>query len=345
MKLRCLLPLVPLAPLVLAASICLAETIGFDSLVAAERGFARVSAERGMRAAFLEHLASDGIVFRPGPLNGMRVWQSRGESRAVLAWTPAYAELSGAGDLGFSSGPWTFAGSKDAAPSAFGEFVSVWRRGGDGAWKVALDIGISHADPATALDHVTLTAGPAHAAPEGVRLHSWDAGVSVQHGSVGVGFGTNGAGIGVISGGLGVGISTGATGSRGDQLWRRTAHEKNRLMSAERTFGFTARSKGWQSAYRAVAAADLRVYREGHTPLLGPEAAIERHAAAPTTREWQTVGHDIAASWDLGYTYGIAISRPRGARPDTASWTHLWRKNGANEWRMAMDIEAPFPKR
>src|SRR5258706_7307629 len=38
-----------------------------ETLFNAERAFAHDSTERGIRAAFLEHFATDGIDFRPGP--------------------------------------------------------------------------------------------------------------------------------------------------------------------------------------------------------------------------------------------------------------------------------------
>ena len=53
------------------------------------------------------------------------------------------------------------------------------------------------------------------------------------------------------SGGFGVGLASGGMDSRGDVLWRRMAHEKNRLMSAERTLAFMARTKGWARAYQS----------------------------------------------------------------------------------------------
>ena len=41
-----------------------------QAMVAAERKFYQTGQEKGTRAAFLTFLADDGIVFRPGPLNG-----------------------------------------------------------------------------------------------------------------------------------------------------------------------------------------------------------------------------------------------------------------------------------
>jgi hypothetical protein len=174
----------------------------------------------------------------------------------------------------------------------------------------------------------------------------------VRSGNVGAGIGSGGVGIGVGSGGLGVGVGFGGGGirSRRDYVWRRTAHEKNTLMGAERTFAFDARKHGWERAYRLSAADDLRYYRNASVPALGHDAAIAGNAGVPAAREWITRGHAVARSWDLGYTYGLAISRPgptapRGARPDTASFAHLWRKDDAGRWRLMLDIEVPFPER
>ena len=152
-------------------------------------------------------------------------------------------------------------------------------------------------------------------------------------------------GIGVGSGGFGFGLGTGGTVSRRDMEWRRTANEKNRLMSAERKLGFEARNRGWASAYQAVAARDHRTYRETRAPALGIETAIEWSAQVPRNREWLPRGHAVSPSWDLGYAYGLAIARPARGRPDTTSYVHLWRKDDAGEWRLMLDIENPHPRR
>ena len=44
------------------------------SLVEAERAFSRLSAEKGIRTAFLANLAPDSIVFRPLPVSGRKVY-------------------------------------------------------------------------------------------------------------------------------------------------------------------------------------------------------------------------------------------------------------------------------
>ena len=142
---------------ILSAFVCLGLALGargvraeqmpadVASLVAAERAFAKMSVAVSMRDAFLANLADDGLVFRPGPVNGKELWRDRPASAAVLSWEPGYAEVAEGGDIGFTTGPWEFRPDRDSEAVAFGHYVSVWRRAGNGPWKVVADIGIDHA--------------------------------------------------------------------------------------------------------------------------------------------------------------------------------------------------------
>jgi ketosteroid isomerase-like protein len=323
----------------------------FDSLVAAERAFARAAAERSIRSAFVEHLEDGAVLFQPGPVDGRAAHRARAETPARLSWAPAFAEVSGAGDMGFTTGPWTWSADRDQPPAAFGQFVSVWRRAAGGPWRVALDTGISHDDPGLAIDRVEVTRGPIHEPPD---TNAWKrpwVGVGVAAGSggsgVGVGVGTGGFSAGAGTGGLGAAVGFGTAGlrSRREYEWRRTAHEKHRLMSAERHFAFVAQGKGWGTAYAQLAAKDVRHLREGRRPSIGPDSAAARCAGVPGRRTWLPRGHGVAASWDLGYAYGLVVTARRGSRPDTAGYTHLWRQDDAGAWRMMLDVENPFPRR
>ena len=143
-----------------------AAPTALDSLVAAERAFATMSAEKGVRDAFVEFLAVDGVIFRPLATNGRKVWESRGPVAATLVWEPVFAEVSAAGDLGYTTGPWELRPNNPQQPTGYGHYVSVWQRQPDGAWRVAVDIGISHAQPARGLGNVDFVPGPLHATPQ-----------------------------------------------------------------------------------------------------------------------------------------------------------------------------------
>lgn len=125
------------------------RTPDLDSLVQSERAFSRMSVEKGMRNAFLTFLADDAIVFRPLPANGKKVWEARGPVAGTLIWEPAFAEVSAAGDLGYTTGPWEFRPPEEQQdrPVAHGHFISVWRKQPADDWKVVLDIGCNHEKP------------------------------------------------------------------------------------------------------------------------------------------------------------------------------------------------------
>jgi ketosteroid isomerase-like protein len=114
------------------------------AVVEMEHAFAKAAATRGTRDAFIEFLADDGIVFQPGPVNGKKFWTARERRKGLLSWEPEYADVSRAGDLGWTTGPWEFRpnGPEDK-PVAFGEYFTIWKRQNDGSWKAVLDRGVS----------------------------------------------------------------------------------------------------------------------------------------------------------------------------------------------------------
>lgn len=122
-----------------------------QSVVRAEREFSRTAAERGTRGAFLSFIADDGILFRPGPVNGREFLSAQPDRPGLLAWEPAYADVSRAGDMGVTTGPWEFRQkSGDERPAAHGQFMTVWGKQPGGVWKFLIDVGVSHPAPQTA---------------------------------------------------------------------------------------------------------------------------------------------------------------------------------------------------
>ena len=115
------------------------------SLIDAERSFSRMSEDKGIREAFLTWLAPDAIVFRPAPVPARPLYERMEPAdTAVLSWDPDVAEISASGELGYTAGPYRIRPGRDAEPTGFGHYVSVWKKQDDGAWRVFLDIGIPH---------------------------------------------------------------------------------------------------------------------------------------------------------------------------------------------------------
>lgn len=134
-----------------------------DSLAAAETAFAAHSVRENMRPAFLANFADDGVFVRGGWTVSNAYLATRPNPPIVLDWKPVYVEVAASGELGLSTGPTkiTSTANPSAAPS-YGQYVSVWRRQGQGPWKVEVDLGINHAQPALWDQSVTaVTSGSA----------------------------------------------------------------------------------------------------------------------------------------------------------------------------------------
>lgn len=119
-----------------------------QAMVETERAFAHTAPEKGIRDSFLAFIADDGILFRPTAVNGKQFLEKQQPRPGILTWYPSFADISGAGDMGMTTGPWEFRQkSLEEQPVAFGAFMTVWRKQADGSWKFAIDFGISYDKP------------------------------------------------------------------------------------------------------------------------------------------------------------------------------------------------------
>ncbi|MGH9602883.1 MAG: DUF4440 domain-containing protein [Terriglobales bacterium] len=116
------------------------------SLVEAEREFSKTSEKKGIREAFLTFLADNAILFRPNPVNGRQYMTDQPEDRGKLTWTPIFAEVSAAGDMGYTTGPYEYR-PLESDTVGHGHYISVWKKQANGKWRVVIDLGIVHPRP------------------------------------------------------------------------------------------------------------------------------------------------------------------------------------------------------
>ena len=112
-----------------------------------EARFAKDVLERG-GAGFADWFADDGVALGNGaaPLIGrVAIAKSAAWDPKVyqLTWTPTDALMGPSGDMGYTWGH--FEGhSKDVngnPVTTTGRYMTIWRKGADGQWKVVLDAG------------------------------------------------------------------------------------------------------------------------------------------------------------------------------------------------------------
>jgi len=116
-----------------------------EKLIAAENGFAAMAESASFKKAFLQNLDSTGIVFNGAePVNGISFYKKPPDNNELLfKWYPAYAELPGNGDMGFTTGPYIIISNKNKDTIAGGKFFSIWHKNKEGVFKVLLDGGVN----------------------------------------------------------------------------------------------------------------------------------------------------------------------------------------------------------
>lgn len=117
-----------------------------NEVLNAEKSFAAYSVQNGTKAAFLKFADSNGVVFEEGKaVNAIETWRKRDDRPGVLNWRPIYGFVAASGELGFTTGPWTYQ-PKTIQDSivARGEYSTVWRKTANGEWKFLLDMGIGN---------------------------------------------------------------------------------------------------------------------------------------------------------------------------------------------------------
>jgi len=114
-----------------------------DEMVETDQAFSEASAKMGMKKAFLEYIADEAVLLRPGYMpivddDVIRFLNAQEDTSFTMTWEPKGADMSAAHDLGFTYGVYKVA-TKDTTIG--GTYLSIWRKQKDGKWKFILDTG------------------------------------------------------------------------------------------------------------------------------------------------------------------------------------------------------------
>lgn len=98
-----------------------------------------------MKAAFLEFLGDDAVVFKPGAVNGRKYWSSfPPDLTSQLIRSATYSDIAANGLLGYTTGNWRiYQKGKAEGVATFGQYVTIWEKNG-GKFHASLDIATNH---------------------------------------------------------------------------------------------------------------------------------------------------------------------------------------------------------
>lgn len=276
-------------------------TAGVAALADAERAFARLSVEQGVRHSFLANFADDGVGFWPEPVI-VRTELAKSpppppdRPRAVLDWYPILSDLAASGELGFNLGPSVRTPPPgEATKPKHGYFFSIWKQQADSRFKVVLDMGVDTGGPLP---------GDSAAGWRPLRTEPWTAkaGVSIEE-------------------------------------------EARSLHQEDEALGRDCVARGALGAYSAVLAADFRLFDDGNAPAVDQPSA-QAHLAALGSRggrRFEPLHAEVAQSADFGYSWGAYRTEPADGRPaERGYYGHVWRRDAAGRWRLAIEVIRPL---
>ena len=122
-----------------------ADAFAKMEMMDADRNFSKMSEEKGMKAAFVEFLDSNGVLLRPGKLpiagaDAVDYLIQQNDADYTLTWEPRNGAIAKSGELGYTYGVYALRPSqKDTI--IYGTYVSIWKKEKDGVWKYVLDSG------------------------------------------------------------------------------------------------------------------------------------------------------------------------------------------------------------
>lgn len=121
-------------------------------ILSTDRAFSAMSADQGMKAAFLHYAAPDMVKLQEGrfPVIGKEALQrdfaAVTDTMFRLTWRPVKAEVSKSCDLGYTFGNYElYDFSREGI--RYGNYFTVWRKEKDGTWRWVLDGGNSTPRP------------------------------------------------------------------------------------------------------------------------------------------------------------------------------------------------------
>jgi ketosteroid isomerase-like protein len=105
------------------------------AMVAADRAFSKLSVDSSAQHSFDRYMTADAWLFRPRAVRALDFSRLHPlPQELILTWSPEFADVSRAGDLGFTTGAWASGSRRHDMDELFGQYLTIWRKQKDGRW-------------------------------------------------------------------------------------------------------------------------------------------------------------------------------------------------------------------
>jgi uncharacterized protein DUF4440 len=121
------------------------------------------------------------------------------------------------------------------------------------------------------------------------------------------------------------------------QIKADVAAERKALLKRDREYSEYSLQNGLVNGFRLQASPNIRVYRNGHLPVIGRDEAVDL-IRVPDGMGWTPRGGDVSRAADLGYTYGVYdITDTSKKVIENGSYLRIWRVEQGG-WRIVLDV-------
>ena len=113
----------------------------------------------------------------------------------------------------------------------------------------------------------------------------------------------------------------------------------DQLFEVDRQFSNAATETGFNNAFIEFAHPDAVLLRKNSMPIVGKTSIAVIYKKADTTGvhfSWEPLSGDIAASGDLGYTYGIYTLQVDTVM-EKGTYVSIWKKDENGVWKYVLD--------
>ncbi|MBC7866668.1 MAG: hypothetical protein H7X88_03950 [Gloeobacteraceae cyanobacterium ES-bin-316] len=113
------------------------------ALLKTDKAFSEMCVQKGMKAAFVEYIDSNGVLLKLNHLpilgaDAIDYLIEQDDTSYSLNWQPQNAFVSSSADLGYTYGVYALH-PNNADTVLYGTYVSIWKKQGDSTWKFVLD--------------------------------------------------------------------------------------------------------------------------------------------------------------------------------------------------------------
>jgi ketosteroid isomerase-like protein len=117
------------------------------------------------------------------------------------------------------------------------------------------------------------------------------------------------------------------------------------LIDTDKAFNDMAQREGTGKAFIAYSAEDPVMIRPGNMPLLGRTAFVESFSSVTgSALSWEPLKAEIAASQDLGYTFGRYTLREGEEIKGHGVYVSIWKRQPDGSWKFVLDGGGTTPE-